>query len=97
MTEAALAARAKAKKEADAKFMSDAAAMAKQIIAADEARRVAQAANLSDAPLRALADSTTPVPLPENAEDVKFEGPDGRLEFNSASSVKAIAAFYRAR
>ena len=95
MTEAALAARARAKKEADAKFMADAADMAKQVIAADEARRVAQAANLSDAPLRALADSATPVPLPENAEDVKFDGADGRLEFNSASSVRAVAAFYR--
>ena len=93
--EAALAARAKAKKEADDKFMSDAAAMAKQVIAADEARRVAQAANLSDAPLRALADSATPVPLPENAENVEFDGADGRLGFNSSSSVKAIAAFYR--
>jgi hypothetical protein len=93
--EAALAARARAKKEADEKFMKDAAAMAKQVIAADEARRVAQAANLSDEPLRALADSSTPVPLPENAEDVKFDGADGRLEFNSSSSVKAVAAFYR--
>jgi hypothetical protein len=95
MTEAAQAARARAKKEADQKFMSDAAAMAKQVIAADEARRVAQAANLSDAPLRALADSATPVPLPENAENVTFDGADGRLGFDSASSVKAIAAFYR--
>jgi hypothetical protein len=95
MKEAALAARARAKKEADDKFMKDAADMAKQVIAADEARRVAQAANLSDAPLRALADSATPVPLPENAENVKFDGPDGRLEFNSSSSVKAVAAFYR--
>ena len=95
MTEAALAARARAKKEADAKFMADATDMAKQVIAADEARRVAQAANLSDAPLRALADSATPVPLPESAEDVKFDGADGRLEFNSASSVRAVAAFYR--
>ncbi|KRR03641.1 hypothetical protein CQ12_12470 [Bradyrhizobium jicamae] len=95
MTEAALAARARAKKEADARFMNDAAALAKQVIAADAARRVAQATNLSDAPLRALADNATPVPLPENAEDVKFDGADGRLEFNSASSVKAVAAFYR--
>ncbi|MCA6119836.1 hypothetical protein J6524_33915 [Bradyrhizobium sp. WSM 1738] len=95
MKEAALAARARAKKEADEKFMKDAADMAKQVIAADEARRVAQAANLSDAPLRALADSTTPVPLPENAENVKFDGAGGRLEFNSASSVRTVAAFYR--
>jgi hypothetical protein len=95
MKEAALAARARAKKEADEKFMKDAAAMAKQVIAADEVRRATQAAGLSDAPLRALADSTTPVPLPENAEGVKFDGAGGRLEFNSASSVTAVAAFYR--
>ncbi|WP_065756438.1 hypothetical protein [Bradyrhizobium paxllaeri] len=95
MTEAALAARARAKKEADARFMNDAAALAKQVIAADAARRVAQAANLSDAPLRALAGNATPLPLPENAEDVKFDGADGNLEFNSASSVKAVSAFYR--
>jgi hypothetical protein len=95
MTEAALAARARAKKQANDKFMSDAAAMAKQVIAADEARRVGQTANLPDAPLRALADSATPVPLPENAESVKFDGADGRLGFDSASSVRAIAAFYR--
>jgi hypothetical protein len=36
------------------------------------------------------------VPLPENAEGVKFEGDEGRLEFSSASSVKALTAFYRA-
>jgi hypothetical protein len=93
--EAALAARAKAKKEADEKFMSDAEATAKQMIAADEVRRAAQAANLSDAPLHALADQTTPVPLPESVENVQFNGADGKLEFDSSSSVKAIATFYR--
>ena len=94
--ESALAARAKAKKEADEKFFSDAAAAAQQVIAADEARRKVQAAALSDAPLNALADSKTPVPLPETAEGVNFEGGDGRLEFSSTSSVKALGAFYRA-
>ena len=54
--EAALAARARAKKEADEKFFRDAQATAQQLMVADEARRVAQAASLSDAPLRALAD-----------------------------------------
>jgi hypothetical protein len=91
-----LAARAKAKKDADDKFMQDAEAMAKQVIAADETRRKAQAASLSDAPLQALAYSKTPVPLPENAQEVAFNGDDGRLEFNATSSVKALAAFYRA-
>jgi hypothetical protein len=94
--DSALAARAKAKKEADERFFSDAAAAAKQLIASDEARRKVQAAALSDAPLNALADSKTPVPLPETAEGVKFEGGDGQLEFSSTSSVKALAAFYRA-
>jgi hypothetical protein len=92
----ALAARAKAKKEADEKFLGDALGAAKQLITADEARRKVQAAALSDAPLNALADSKTPVPLPENAEGVNFEGEDGRLEFSSTSSVKALTAFYRA-
>jgi hypothetical protein len=93
--EAALAARAKAKKEADDKFMGDAMATAKQMIAADEVRRAAQAANLSDVPLQALADAKTPVPLPESAENVEFNAEDGKLEFDSSSSVKALAAFYR--
>ena len=93
--EAALAARAKAKKDADDKFMADAEATAKQMMAADAVRRAAQAANLSDAPLHALADSKTPVPLPEGAENVEFNGDDGKLEFDSSSSVKALATFYR--
>lgn len=93
--ESALAARAKAKKEADARFLGDALGAAQQLIAADEARRKTQAASLSDAPLNVLADSKTPVPLPENAEGVRFEGGDGRLEFSSASSVKALSTFYR--
>ena len=93
--DSALAARAKAKQQADDKFFSDAQATALQLIAADEARRVAQAARLSDAPLRAFADATKPVPLPEGAENVKFDGANGKLEFISASSVRALAAFYR--
>jgi len=96
LTEAALAARARAKKEADEKFFKDAETAARQVIAADEARRKVQAAALSDTPLNALADSKTPVPVPENAEGVKFAGDDGRLEFSSTSSVKALTAFYRA-
>ena len=94
--ESALVARAKAKKEADEKFMVDALGAAKQLMAADEARRKVQAAALSDAPLNTLADSKTPMPLPETAESVKFEGDDGQLEFSSTSSVKALTAFYRA-
>lgn len=93
--DSALAARAKAKKEADEKFLGDALGAAQQLIAADEARRKAQAASLSDAPLNARADSKTPVPLPETAEGMTFEGGDGRLEFSSTSTVKALSTFYR--
>lgn len=95
LKESAIAARAKAKKDADDNFFKNAEAAAKQVIAADEVRRTAQAANLSDAPLHALADNSKPVPLPENAENVKFDGADGRLEFDSSSSVRVIAGFYR--
>lgn len=93
--ESVLAARAKAKKDADDQFMKDAEAMTKQVLADDAIRRKTQAAALSDAPLQAQAGSTTPVPLPENAQDVDFDGTGGRLEFNATSSVKALATFYR--
>ncbi|BAM86026.1 hypothetical protein S58_00050 [Bradyrhizobium oligotrophicum S58] len=95
-TEAALAARAKAKKTADDRFMADAAAMAKQVIAADEARRATQAATPSDTPVKTLADNPAPIPLPETAEAVQFDGSEGRLEFKSTSTVKALTSFYRA-
>ncbi len=45
--------------------------------------------------LRTLADNKAPVPVPDTAEDVEFDGAAGKLEFNSASSPKAIADFYR--
>jgi hypothetical protein len=92
---AALAARAKAKKEADDKFFSDAQATAQTFIKADEARRAAQAKNLSDAPVQARTDAAMPVPLPDGADNVQFDGAEGRLEFDSTSTVKALATFYR--
>jgi hypothetical protein len=45
--------------------------------------------------LRPLAANTAPVPVPENAEDVEFDGDDGKLEFSSPSSLKSVADFYR--
>ena len=92
---AALAAHAKAKKDADENFMKNAEATAMKMMAADEIRRAAQAANLSDAAPQARADQAMPVPLPDTAANVKFDGTGGRLEFDSTSSVKALAAFYR--
>ena len=41
-------------------------------------------------------DAKAPVPMPDAAQDVEFDGADGRLEFNSAASPKAVADFYRA-
>lgn len=96
MSPAALAARARAKKQADDNFMKEAMSTATALIAADNVRRAQQAANLSNTPLHAQAGKVSPVPLPEGAENVEFDGADGKLEFKSSSSVKAIAAFYRA-
>jgi hypothetical protein len=55
----------------------------------------AQAASDAEPPLRAAADTPAPIPVPEGADDVDYDGEDGKLEFNSASSVKSVAAFYR--
>ncbi len=49
----------------------------------------------SDTTLRVKAGSDAPIPLPEGAEDVELDGPDGKLEFTSKASVASIAAFYR--
>jgi hypothetical protein len=45
--------------------------------------------------LRALAENKAPVPVPDSAEDVEFDGADGKLEFSSSSGLKAVADFYR--
>lgn len=55
-----------------------------------------QASNAPAEKLNALANSDAPVPVPDTAADVEFSGGDGRLEFNSSSSVKSVAEFYRA-
>ena len=41
------------------------------------------------------AAGTAPIPVPETADDVEFDGALGKIEFRSASSVAALAAFYR--
>lgn len=45
--------------------------------------------------LRVLAENKAPVPMPDTAEDVEYDGADGKLEFNSESSLKSVADFYR--
>ena len=83
------AAKAKEEKEADERVRA---------VLAEDAKRAAavQAARGPEAPLHALADKLAPVPLPETAENVDFNATEGKLEFESSSSVKAVAAFYRA-
>ena len=46
---------------------------------------------------RPLLGGTTPIPLPEQATDVDFDGDEGQLDFRSPSNVRAIATFYRAQ
>jgi hypothetical protein len=45
--------------------------------------------------LRVLADNKAPVPVPDSAEDVEFDGADGTLEYTSASPLQSVADFYR--
>jgi hypothetical protein len=49
------------------------------------------------APLRARAGGDAPIPLPDQADDVKSRGSGGTLEFSSTASVAALAAFYRSQ
>jgi hypothetical protein len=46
--------------------------------------------------LTARAGNDAPVPVPDGAEDVEFDGSAGKLEFTSGASVTAVADFYRA-
>jgi hypothetical protein len=92
-----VAAKAKAQKEASDKFMKDAEADARALMAQSAAKKSADAQPKGpEGALRPLAQSNAPVPLPDTAENIDFDGSDGKLEFDSSSSVKAVAAFYRA-
>lgn len=96
LSDAVVAARAKAKKEVDDKFIRDAQAEGRAFAAASEAKRIAEAAARGpEQPLRPLVANTAPVPLPDTAETIDFDGTAGHLKFDSASSVQAVAAFYR--
>lgn len=98
VSEAAIAERQRARKEADAKWMRDAVKEAQSLVAESEARRRAQVAEAASAPIesmRPLAGAITPIPLPDNADEVKFDGGDGKLDFTSPSAPKSVAAFYR--
>ncbi len=56
----------------------------------------AQPSKAPEAALGKLADNKAPVPVPDTAQEIEFEGVDGKLEFSSVSSVQAVADFYRA-
>jgi hypothetical protein len=98
LSQAAIAGRERAKKEADAKWMRDAVQQAQTLAAESEAKRRTQVAEAAAAPvesLRPLANASTPIPLPDNANDVKFDSNDGKLDFTSPSTPKSVATFYR--
>lgn len=98
-------------KRDEAKAEADAIAAKAQQIARDtvaQANKDAQAikdsasasaakppANAMDAPPQQAASNGLPIPMPEGAEDVDYNAADGKLEFNSSQSVKALATFYR--
>lgn len=93
---AVAAAKIKAQREALEKQAREAEARAKAEAAALEAK---YAAMMSTGPVTApaaAAGKAGSVPLPENATDVEFKADRGNLEFNTPSSAREIAAFYRA-
>ncbi|WP_339084117.1 hypothetical protein [Hyphomicrobium sp. ghe19] len=54
----------------------------------------------SDEPSEALTvldGNRAPIPVPSTAADIDFDGASGKLEFNSSSGIKQIAAFYRSQ
>ncbi len=48
-----------------------------------------------DAALKELQGNPAPIPVPETALDVEFDGASGTLDFKSSSAVHAVASFYR--
>lgn len=53
------------------------------------------ASSEAGAPLKELQGNTAPIPLPETALNVEFDGAGGSLDFKSSSGVRAVATFYR--
>lgn len=54
-----------------------------------------RAAGVPAGPLQPLAGGEAPIPVPDTAQDVEFDGEEGTLAFTSASSVTALADFFR--
>ncbi len=50
-----------------------------------------------ETPLQAMSSSFgAPIPIPDTANEIKYDNGAGRLEFQTSSSVHALSAFYRA-
>ena len=50
-----------------------------------------------EAPLQAMTSSFgAPIPIPDTANEIKFDGGAGQLDFRSSSSLHALGEFYRA-
>lgn len=94
-----------AKKPADAmdKMIDNAMQQMTDAILAATGEAVAEAAKPKPEPKKdeddaappARSDTETPIPLPQSADNVGFDGNAGTLNFDSPSSVAALAAFYR--
>lgn len=98
LSQSAIAARSRAKKDADDQWMRDRRKEVEDLLSASAAKHASTERAFADAPvesLRPLANPGTPIPLPENAQSVTFDGSDGKLEFTSSSTPKSVADFYR--
>ena len=47
------------------------------------------------APLAALSDTVSPIPMPATADDIEIDADDGAVDFRSSSSVRDLTRFYR--
>lgn len=86
------------KAETPRSVMTDADRVIQQAISeANAGVKTAQAAppKAPEPTLRVAADTKTPVPMPDGAEDVEFDGAEGKLEFSSGATPAAMADFYR--
>jgi hypothetical protein len=63
--------------------------------AAQPDRVVNSSAAIAEEPVRTLSVHVGPMPLPASASNIEYDSAKGRLEFDSTSSVQALAAFYR--
>lgn len=88
-------------KKSPAEEMTDMLNMAQQMLRMaekDTAQRAktAQRSAASDEVPALRADDSVPIPLPDTADGIDYQGDNARIGFDSRSSVGALASFYRA-